>query len=176
MLTLTVPEGEMFRDATQEFVTIPEQTLTLEHSLISISKWEAIHHKPFLTNKPKTKTESIDYFRCMSVGKDVNPLVWFNLSPDIIKQITDYMSDPMTATTVKEKPGSKGRSSQVLTSELIYCYMAEYGIPFSCEKWHINRLLTLIRVCNARQEPQQKMKPRDVLAQNRMLNAARRKR
>lgn len=174
MLTITIPEGELFRDATQEFVTVPAQTIQMEHSLISISKWESMYHEPFLTIKQKTKAQTLDYFRCMCITSGVNPLVWSNITPEITKTIVAYMNDPMTATTIKRPEKGGPKRSQVLTSELIYSYMAEFGIPFTCEKWHINRLLTLIRVCDAKQETPKKMSPKETMAQHRAINAARR--
>lgn len=178
MLTITIPEGEFYNDKIGEFVEVPAQTIQMEHSLLSISKWESKWHKPFLDGKEKTRLETLDYFRCMTISKSVDPLVYSNITAELHDQIIAYMKDPMTATTINDKNPPKGSHRQILTAEVIYYAMASYGIPFECEKWHINRLMTLLRVAEIRSRSDggaKKMSKADVLKQNRALNAARRK-
>lgn len=172
MLPLTIKEAEYFDDEKQEFIKINEQHLRLEHSLVSISKWEAKWKKPFLSKEPKTHEETIDYIRLMTITQNVNPLVYTFLPNEVIDQVQEYIDDPMTATTIKteHKPGKQ----EIVTSELIYYWMANYNIPFECEKWHLNRLLCLIGVCNAKNEKPKKMPRNEIYNNNKALNAARR--
>lgn len=173
MLRIKIKETELFDEKTSTFHKIPSQTLTLEHSLISISKWESKWHKPFLDEKPKTIEEETDYIRCMTVKDEADPMVYQSLTMAQRRQINDYINDSMTATWFNERD-KKGKSRKVITSELIYYWMVALQIPFECEKWHLNRLLTLVRVCNIENSPKKKMNKKDALAQRRSLNAARR--
>lgn len=177
MLRLTIPEREYFDNSKGEFVYIKQQTLELEHSLISISKWESRWKKPFLPDGPKTKKETSDYIYCMTLNSHVNPNVYVGLPDSILKQTFDYINDEMTATWFNENKFNKrkGGRSQAVTSELIYYWMISFGIPFECQKWHLNRLLTLIRICEIKNTPSKKMKRKDIFAQNAALNAARKK-
>ena len=175
MLCLHLDEKEMFNDSTQEFVYVKEQDLYLEHSLVSISKWESKWHKSFLSIKDKTDEEVIDYIRCMTINKNVDPAIYYCLSPDCLKQIEDYIQDPYTATTFVDHE-ERTPSRTIITSELIYYWMASYGIPFECEKWHINRLLALIKICSIKNAPDKKMSKNATMKQNRALNQARRQR
>lgn len=175
MLQIVIPEREVFDEAKSEFITIKETKLNLEHSLISISKWESKWKKPFLDKRGRTFEESIDYIRCMTLNSGVDPKVYFGITQDIFDKVTKYIEDPMSATWFNEKENKKQNSSQVVTSELIYYWLIAYEIPFECEKWHLNRLLTLIRVCDIKNAPNQKMKKSDLYSRNRALNAARRK-
>lgn len=177
MLRITIPASELWDEVNQEFVTTKEQTLQLEHSLVSLSKWESKWHKAFLDKKSqedRTREETLDYIRCMTITQNVDPKVYDCLSNENIKQINDYIGDPMTATHV---PESKGRAPvrETPTSELIYYWMIALNIPFECQKWHLNRLLTLINVCNFKNTPPKKMSRREVMSRNAALNAARRK-
>ena len=176
MLAITVPAIEMFNEETQEFFTLKEQPLQLEHSLVSLSKWESKWHKPFLSKENKTLEETIDYIRCMTITQNVSPDVYNRLisSPDIIKKINDYIDAPMTATTFNEDI-QKGRGKETVTSELIYYWMIALNIPMECQKWHLNRLLTLVRVCNVKNSPPKKMSRGDITRRNAALNASRRK-
>lgn len=180
MLKIHIPETdkEFFNDKTEEFITVKckETDITLEHSLISISKWEAKYHKPFLNiDKPKTTKEMQDYVRFMSLSSNIDPNVFLVIPQSEWTRINKYIEDKQTATTFSdEKTGRKSR--EIITSELIYYWMVALQIPFECQKWHINRLLTLIKICNIKNQPAKKMNPKDVLSQNRALNAQRRAR
>lgn len=177
MLRVTIPEIEMFSNATNEFTTIPGGEVTLEHSLLSVSKWEAKHHKYFLNNRELNNSEIIDYIRCMTVKGNVDDRLYNHIPMDIITEIMDYMNDSMTATWFgsnnQGRPGHR-LGGKVLTSELLYYYMIAYNIPISCEKWHINRLLTLIQVCQAEQNPK-KLTGKALAERNSKLNEERRK-
>ena len=174
MLKVYVPESEQYNEETNEFYTIKEQTLMLEHSLLSISKWESKWGKPFISNKSKSVPETIDYIRCMTINKNVDPLIYNNISTKTIQDINAYIDSPMTATWFSKEAPSKPNGESI-TSELIYYWMVAHGIPFECEKWHLNRLLTLIKVCNLKNQPEKKMSKSAIFAQNRALNEARRK-
>lgn len=174
MLEIVIPDSEFYNSGTREFVTIKGQTLQLEHSLLSLSKWEAKWHKPFLTQDNKSRDELLSYYQCMTITKNVDPLVYSVIPLSEQKRIQVYINDPMTATTVK-KP-SHNSSRDVITSELIYFWMITLEIPFECEKWHLNRLLTLIQVCDIKNAPSKKMSKKDIFSQNRALNASRKAR
>lgn len=171
MIEIFIPEAEHFDDETNEFFTVKKQTLKLEHSLVSISKWESKWHKSFLNSDSKSYEEILDYIRCMSINP-VDQNVLLSLTDQNLKDIQDYIQNPMTATVIKDTYNRK--SNEIITSELIYYWMVALEIPFECEKWHINRLLTLIKVCNIKNQPSKKMSKRDIYSQNRMLNEARR--
>ena len=173
MLTITIPETDMFDEIKGEFITTREQTLQLEHSLISISKWESKWCKPFLGKQEKSAEEIIDYVKCMTLNKSVSDDVYNCLSRENIAAINDYIGAPMTATTFYNNERGKKNNEQI-TSELIYYWMIALQIPFECQKWHINRLLTLIRVCNIKNTPPKKMSRREIISRNAALNAARR--
>lgn len=174
MLTIVIPETEEFDPITSTFTVHKREVLNLEHSLVSLSKWESKWKKPFLTDKEKTPEETIDYVRCMTVNNNVDPSVYGRLSMSAVQQINDYISDPMTATTFSEDKNKK-KNREVVTAELIYYWMVALQIPFECQKWHLNRLITLIRVCNIKNEPPKKMNKADIYRQNAALNAARRR-
>lgn len=174
MLRITVPATEQFDEVKGEFITTKEQTLQLEHSLVSLSKWEAKWCKPFLYTDHKTDEETIDYIKCMTITQNVKPEVYQCLTAENIKQIQEYIYAPMTATVISEnKHGKKNR--EIITSEVIYYQMIALNIPFECEKWHLNRLITLIRVCNIKNQPAKKMSSGEIKRRNAALNAARRK-
>ena len=172
MLSVTIPEAEYYDREKKEFFTIQEQHLRLEHSLVSISKWEAKWKKPFLSKEPKTREESIDYIRLMTITQNVNPLVYQFIPDSIMKEVQNYIEDPMTATVIKTQPKPGGQ--KVITSEVIYFWMTSFGINFECEKWHLNRLLTLIEICNIENTPKKKMSRNNIYSNNSAINAARR--
>lgn len=175
MLSIHIDQVELFNEQTNEFFYLKPIVLKLEHSLISISKWEAKWHKPFADSQ-KTDAEMRDYIRCMTLNGDLHPAYYSMLSKEDITKIKDYINDEMTATTFRINGQQKGRapSKKTITSELIYYWMITLNIPFECEKWHLNRLLTLIRVCNVENSPK-KMSKKDIYAYNRAVNAANRK-
>lgn len=176
MLKITVPETEFWDEIHEEFVYKKEQTLQLEHSLVSLSKWESKWHKAFLGKQEKTDEEILDYVRCMTLTQNVDPEVYTRLSADNYAAINAYIEAPMTATTFYEDKSS-GRNKETVTSELIYFWMISYNIPVDiCQKWHLNRLLTLIRVCNVKNTPPKKRSRREMLNRQAALNAANRKR
>lgn len=179
MLQLIIPQREWFNDRTQEFVTSPKCVLQLEHSLLSISKWESKWKKPFLgKDEKRTLEQSIDYVRCMTINHQSDPSVYRGIDRKMLQQVKDYIDDSMTATTFSKRQlnGGKGGRKEIITSELIYYWMANYGIPFECEKWHLNRLLALIRICEIKSNTNNKMKRGDIYANNKALNAANRAR
>ncbi len=176
MLKITVPEMEYYDEQSQTFSYTKEQTLTLEHSLLSLSKWESKWHIPFLGKDAKSYEQQIDYIRCMTITPNVDPKLYYSLTPENMKQIEDYIQDPMTATWFNDRSGQEKKSREVVTAEIIYYWMKTLAIPFECEKWHLNKLLTFIRVCNVKDAPDKKMSKRDLYSQNRALNEARRKR
>lgn len=175
MLEIEVPlTDEGWDEVNQMFVEPKVKTLQLEHSLVSISKWESKWRKSFLSSNEKSDEEILDYIKCMTITQHVDPDVYNHMSGENFKQIKDYIEAPMTATYFSEDKGPKG-GREVVTSELIYYWMITQNIPVKFEKWHINRLLTLIRVCNVKNSPPKKQSKRDIMSRNAALNAARRK-
>ena len=173
MLQIVIPGQEFWDEQKQEFINTKEQVLQLEHSLISLSKWEAKWCKVFLSKQEKTQEETIDYIKCMTITSNVDPEVYNHLTRENIKEIEDYIAAPMTATYFSSDNAGKSSREQV-TSELIYYWMIALNIPFECQKWHLNRLLTLIKVCNIKNQPPKKMSKREIMSRNAALNAARR--
>ena len=169
MLELVINDTELFDTVTNTFVAVKKHTLILEHSLISISKWEARFKKPFLTREVKTLEETRYYIKCMTLNRNVDDNVYLCLTNGDIDKVNSYIEDPMSATKPK-KIGSPSR--ETITSELIYYWMIALNIPVEFEKWHINRLLTLIEVCNIKNAPPKKM----TTAQRRALNNQRKAR
>lgn len=173
MLTIIVLGEEMFDESTDEFITQGDVTLELEHSLVSLSKWESIYEKPFLGNSDKTTEEVVGYIKAMTLTPEVPEEVFSKLSDSNIQTINEYIDAKMTATWFRETPNAP-RNREIVTAELIYYWMITFQIPFECERWHLNRLFTLIRVCNVKQEKPKNMGRAEMAAQNRELNAQRR--
>lgn len=178
MLTITIPGEEFYNEETNEFSYENPVILQMEHSLISISKWEAKWHRAFLAKKERNAEETLDYFKCMTINK-VDPKVYKRLSQENVEEILNYINEPMTATYMgssKFGPGGEARAKDTTTAELLYYYMIALGIPFECEKWHLNRLLALIHVCEVKNSSGNKTMSRSQLnKRNASLNAARRK-
>lgn len=175
MLRIKIPiSPEGWDEKKQEFVEPKFQVLQLEHSLVSLSKWESKWCKPFLSKRDKTNEETLDYIKCMTLTQNVKPETYNRLTNDHVKQIYEYINAPMTATTFVEDKRTKGSNEQT-TAELIYYWMIALNIPLECQKWHLNRLLTLIRVCNIKNQPPKKMSRKEILSRNKALNEARRK-
>lgn len=177
MLVIHNPARELFNEQEELFYDVKPQTLSLEHSLVSISKWESKWKKPFLFTRNKTTEEVLDYVRCMTLTQNVDPLVYSALTSENIDKIAQYIDESRTATWFAKDPSEKrGTSSEVITSETIYYWMVTFNIPFDpCQKWHISRLLALIKICQIKNSPKKKMTTQQTFSQNRALNAARRK-
>lgn len=176
MLRVTVPARELWDEAKGEFVQIKECTLQLEHSLLSLSKWESKWKRPFLDkNDDLTSEQALDYIRCMTINPNVDPMVYYGMNSTIINQINAYIDDQMTATWFsKEEQKRSGINREKVTSELIYYWMICHQIPWQAEKWHLNRLLTLIQVCNVKNSTPKQMSKSELMRRNAQLNAKRR--
>lgn len=171
MLKITIPATELYDEIKEEFVSTKEQTLLLEHSLVSLSKWESKWHKAFLTKDPKTIEETIDYMKCMTITQNVDSKVYDYATNDNVNEVSRYIEAEMTATTFNNQQKTNNR--EIITAEIIYYWMIALNIPFECQKWHLNRLLTLVRVCNLKNTPPKKMNKKSVASRNTALNAAR---
>lgn len=174
MLTIIVPETELYDEQNNEFIQIKEQTLVLEHSLVSIAKWESKWKKSYLSSKNKTFEETVDYIKCMTITKNVNPLIYKSLNRKALESIERYINDPMTATYFSEKDNRPAGPS-IITAEIVYYWMISLGVPMECQKWHFNRLIALIKVCNIKNNPGKRMSSREILTRNQALNEERRR-
>jgi hypothetical protein len=172
MLTITIPETELFDDSTQTFSVLPETELQLEHSLFSLSKWESEFEKPFLSNAEKTPEEILGYAYHMIIPPGVSRLIVLGMTQDNLTQINQYIEAKHTATTFSQIPAKTGRG-EVITAELLYYWMIAFNVPFECQHWHLNRLFALIRICSIKNQPQKKMSRNEIAARNRELNAQR---
>ena len=172
MLTIDIKQTEYFDEGKQEFIAVKGQTVVLEHSLVSLSKWESKWCKPFLTDKPKSFEESLYYIECMTLTQNVKPETFLVLATSNMDVVTSYIQAPMTATTFSNN-SNRITKREVITSELIYYWMIALNIPFECQKWNLNRLLTLINVCNIKNQPPAKMSKAQTLKKQAALNAAR---
>ena len=175
MLKLTFKPIEKYDELTNTFQYSDECVITLEHSLVSLSKWESKWHKPFLTKDEKTLEEIIDYIKCMTITKNVDEDVYSRLTNEHLQAVRDYIENPMTATTFSNLQEGRKINREIITSEIIYYWMTVFNIPFECEKWHLNRLLTLINVCNIKNSPPKKMGKKEIYQRNKALNMARRR-
>lgn len=177
MKVVTIPKNELFDSEKNEFIEkIEETTLQLEHSLISLKKWEQKWHKPFLNKEEKTIEELLDYIRCMTLNRNVDPEVYKHIPPNVFKEIIDYIEDPMTATWFSDNStiGAQRSSREIVTTEIIYYWMITLNIPVEFQKWHLNQLLTLIKVVSIKNAPKKKMNAREAAQQRAALNASRR--
>lgn len=174
MLQITIPGQELFDEENGEFITSIDKTITMEHSLISLSKWEEKYCKPFFSRTEKTTEETIDYFRLMTITPNIDPNIYNCLTKENIDTIREYIDAPMTATTFSDRE-NRQFNREIITSEIIYYWMISLNIPVEFQKWHLNKLITLIRVCNIKNQPPKKRSRREILSQNAALNAARRK-
>lgn len=175
MLRIAIPiSPEGWDEKKQEFIKPKVQVLQLEHSLISLSKWESKWCKPFLSSEEKSVEEILDYIKFMTLTPNVDPEVYLHISRTNMKEISDYIEAPMTATTFSDNKNTKGKR-EIVTAELIYYWMIVLNIPFECQKWHLNKLLTLIKVCNIKNSPPKKKSNKDTWRKYEALNAARKK-
>lgn len=175
MLQIEIPiSPEGWDEEKQEFVEAKTVTLRLEHSLVSLSKWESKWHKAFLSKGEKSVEETLDYVKCMTVTQNVDPDVYNHLTTENIRQVNDYIANPMSATVIYDDQKA-GPSRETVTAELIYYWMISLQIPFECQKWHLNKLLTLIKVCNVKNAPPKKRSKSELASQYAAINAARRK-
>lgn len=173
MLTITIPAAELYDEAKNEFFSLNAYSLRLEHSLVSLSKWEAKWNKPFLSKEDKSWSESVDYIRCMTLNQNVPEDVYGRLTPALIRQVSEYINLPMTATTFSGSSRKRTVRSEIVTAEIIYYWMIALQIPSDYQKWHLNRLLALIEVCSEKNKPPKRMSRSEIFAQNRVMNAAR---
>jgi hypothetical protein len=174
VLQITIVPPKLFNEETYEIIEIKPRQLTLEHSLVSISKWESKYKKPFLTPEAKTVDETLYYIQCMTTTQNVDPIIYQFINSEQIQKVQDYIQDNKTATWFSEN-NTRKRNSEQITSELIYYWMVAFGIPMECQRWHLSRLLTLIRVCEEKNKPSKKRSTRDIMSRNASLNAARKK-
>jgi hypothetical protein len=176
MLTIIVPEVEGYDETAERFVIIePAVTLTLEHSLVALSKWESKWKKPFLSDTDRSDEQALDYVRAMLISPEVSDRVLDRLTQKNHDDISEYIGDKMSATWFTDRPGAP-KNRDIITAEIIYYWMIAHNVPFECQHWHLNRLLTLIRVCNEKNAPRKKAPmSSDAAANRRALNEARKK-
>lgn len=173
MLSIKIQGTEQWDSLREEFVYTRPTVLSLEHSLVSVSKWEARWGRSFFAEPPATRTERLDYVRCMTTTQNVPPEVYTSMTARELSAIENYIAAPMTATKITEPKQSRGRGPTI-TSELVYYWMIEFGIPFECQKWHLNRLMILIRICEVKSRPAKKKSMNDIMRDNTALNKKRR--
>lgn len=173
MLRMTIGGNEYYDERQNRFITTPAKTVMLEHSLRAVAKWESKWNISFFSEKEKTREQSIDYVRCMDINGHAPADLFQHLTKQQMEEINAYISAKMTATTITRRGPQKKNSGKITTAELIYCWMIQLGIPPEYDKWHLNRLLTLIEVCSLENAPKQKMGMKEQMAQQRALNAAR---
>lgn len=171
MLTIKISVSESFDNSKNEFLT-EEVTVEMEHSLVSLSKWESFFEKPFLSSVDKTEEETLWYLNAMILTPNLPEGILHKLSQENVTAINEYMTAKMSATTFHNQ--KEGRDKEIITAELIYYWMVALNIPFECQYWHLNRLFTLINVCNLKNGPQKKMSAAEIAQRNRELNAKRR--
>lgn len=172
MLRLTIEGEEFFDESTNTFVEVESSVVDLEHSLLSLSKWESKFEKPFLSTTDKTPRETLAYIECMVLTEGFNPLLIQTLSRENLQQVNEYINSTQSATTFGLMPETKGKG-ETITAELIYYWMVAFNIPFDCEVWHLNRLFSLIRICNIKQGKPKRMSKHQIAQQYHELNAKR---
>lgn len=174
MLKIVIPGTEYYNEEEECFESIGDVDLELEHSLVSLSKWESKHQKPFLSKDSKTPEEILSYMEAMIISPLYSPDVFARLSQENILEINNYIESKESATTFGSMPERNKGRGEIITSELIYYWMVAFNIPFACEYWHLNRLFALIRICNIKNANPKKMSKHEIASRNRDLNAARR--
>ena len=173
MLTIIVPGVELFDEESEKFITSDDYVLNLEHSLVSLSKWESITEKPFLGPNEKTDQDILEYIKCMTISPVSDLSVYSRLTAENLEEVNRYINAKMTATWFSDDK-QQPRSREIITAEVVYYWMIAHNIPFECENWHLNRLFTLIRVCNLKNAPQKKQTRAQLASQRHSLNAQRR--
>lgn len=173
VLQLEIPARELYDEASELFITLKQESLQLEHSLVSLSKWESKWCVPFLSTKEKTTEQTIDYIRCMTITQNVRPETYMFLPDHIFSVVHNYIDLPMTAAWFTEREQTKP-SVEAATAETIYYWMISLSIPMECQKWHLNRLLTLIRFCSIKNQSPKKQGRKEAISQRAALNRARR--
>lgn len=174
MLTIRIPDVEIYSEQDNQFIYTKGAVVQLEHSLQSVSKWEEKWEKPFLVKEKRTTEEMIDYIKCMTLNEKISDEVYKNVSDENVRDIERYIERSGTATKFSATANEKGSDSTFLTSELIYWLMSFYNIPFECDKWFLNRLLTLIKICQIKNESPKKMSKEEIRSRNSALNKKRR--
>lgn len=172
MLRVTIPSIELYDETTETFTTVDDVEIELEHSLVSLSKWESFFQKPFLSTTEKSSIEILTYIRMMVLTPNVDPTVYLRLSQQNLDDIHTYIDSAQSATTFGDMPSAKGRG-EVITAELIYYWLIAFTIPFECQTWHLNRLFSLIRICNIKNSKPKKMSRQEMAMRNKELNAQR---
>ncbi|MBQ0088389.1 MAG: hypothetical protein KBT27_03530 [Prevotellaceae bacterium] len=175
MLKITIPGDELWDALTEEFIYTDPIEITMEHSLLSLSKWEEEHEKPYLNNEKNISPEELlDYLRKMTITKNVPPEAFLRLGPNEISQIKAYIDRPHTATKMAADPNKHGNGryapKEIVTSEMIYYWMIELNIPIEFQKWNLNRLLVLIDLVNKKKQPSKKMSTKDQAARTKAIN------
>lgn len=173
MLQLSIVTSELFDESSDEFVDADSVELELEHSLVSLSKWECKYEKPFLGENTKAEEELLDYIRMMVIGPVPPDDVLSKLSQGNVEAIERYINAKMTATWFSNDP-SPSVNREIVTAEIIYYWMISLGVPFECQHWHLNRLLTLIKVCNLKNQPKKNMTRAEAASMQSDLNQQRR--
>lgn len=176
MLELHIKGRELFDERTFEFTTFKDTTLKLEHSLVSVSKWEEEYKKPFLTEQSKTREETLFYIQCMTINNNVDKGIYNLITDEDILRVDKYIAEQRTATWFNDNADEHNSNSEQVTSELIYYWMLVYKIPQEYQKWHLSRLMTLIKICNIKNSPSKKMSERETLERYKELNKQRRNR
>lgn len=180
MITIYVDGFEIWYEETQSFQSFEPRFIRMEHSLAAIAKWEGKWKKPYMSTLEmyaKTPEEQIDYFRCMMLD-DVDPRYINHIPTSELKKLQEYMEDTHTAARFSDKPG-KGKkmglskTGEDITAETVYYQMTQLNIPFECENWNVNRLLSLINYCAKKQQPPDKMSEKEVIRRNAELNKIR---
>lgn len=174
MLVIEIPKRDFWDEEKEEFVYSEPFTLELEHSLVSLAKWEAIWEKPFLGPKEKTTEEIVGYINCMTVSPNVPPEIYQRLTDENLTAVNQYINAKMTATTFNRPDGPKKTNNSIITAEIVYYWMISLQIPIEFEHWHLSRLFTLIEVCNEKNAPPKKQSRRDMVSERKRINAQRR--